>query len=118
MFSTSLKWKNQVITATNRANKMLGRIKKSFALFDCKLMRSLYLTGVWCLFLKGDIDMIEQVQQRATKLIPAIRNLSFENRLRKLESLTTLKDRRLRGDLIQMFKIMKKMDICDVLKFY
>jgi len=38
--------------------------------------------------------MIEQVQRQATKLIPAIRNLSFENRLRKLE-LTTLKDRRL-----------------------
>ena len=122
MFSTSLKWKNQVITATNRANQMLGRIKKSFALFDCKLMRSLYLTfirpylefavPVWCPFLKGDIDMIEQVQQRATKLIPAIRNLSYENRLRKLE-LTTLKDRRLRGDLIQMFKIMNKMDKCD-----
>ena len=56
--------------------------------------------------------MIEQVQQRATKLIPAIRNLSYENRLRKLE-LTTLKDRRLKGDLIQMFKIMNKMDKCD-----
>ena len=122
MFSTSLKWKNQVITATNRANQMLGRIKKSFALFDCKLMRSLYLAfirpylefavPVWCPFLKSDIDMIEQVQQRATKLIPAIRNLSYENRLRKLE-LTTLKDRRLRGDLIQMFKIMNKMDKCD-----
>jgi ribonucleases P/MRP protein subunit RPP40 len=53
--------------------------------------------------------MIEQVKQRATKLMPAIRNLSYENRLRKLE-LTTLKDRRLRGDLIQMFKIMNKMD--------
>jgi len=74
---------------------MLGRTKKSFALFDCKLMRSLYLTfirtylefavPVWCPFLKGDIDMIEQVQQRATKLIPAIRNLSYENRLRKFK---------------------------------
>jgi ribonucleases P/MRP protein subunit RPP40 len=58
-------------------------------------------------------DMIEQVQQQATKLIPAIRNLSYENRLRKLE-LTILKDRRLRGDLIQMFKIiMNKMNKCD-----
>ena len=32
MFSASLKWKNQVISATNRASQMLGRIKKSFAL--------------------------------------------------------------------------------------
>jgi hypothetical protein len=86
---------------------MLGRIKKSFALFDCKLMRSLYLTfnrpylefavPVRCHFLKGDIGMIEQVQQQSTKLIPAIRILSYENRLRKLE-LATLKDRRLRPD--------------------
>jgi ribonucleases P/MRP protein subunit RPP40 len=101
---------------------MLSRIKKSLALFHCKLMGSLYLTFirpylefevlVWCPFLKGDIDIIEQVQQRATKLISAIRNLSYENRLRKLE--LTLKDRRLRGDLIQMFKIMNKMDKCDI----
>jgi hypothetical protein len=44
MFSTSLKWKKQIITAINRANQMLCLIKKSFALFDCKLMRSLNLT--------------------------------------------------------------------------
>jgi len=85
-------------------------------------MRSLYLrfirpylefaVPVWCPFLKGDIDMIGQVQQWATRLISTIRNLSYENRLRKLE-LTTLKDRRLREDLIQMFKIMNKMDKCD-----
>ena len=50
MFSTSLKWNKSseflVITATNKANQMLGRVKKSFALFDCKLMRSLYLTFI------------------------------------------------------------------------
>ncbi len=34
IFNTNLKWKNQVITATNKANQMLGRIKKSFAKFD------------------------------------------------------------------------------------
>ena len=37
------------------------------------------------------------------KLIPGIRNLNYENRLRKLE----LTDRRLRRKLIQIFKIMK-----------
>ena len=46
ILSTNLKWKSQVITATSRANQMLGRIKKSFARFDCKLMSSLYLTFV------------------------------------------------------------------------
>ena len=37
LFSTNLKWKNQVITASNKANQMLGRIKKSFAQFECKV---------------------------------------------------------------------------------
>jgi hypothetical protein len=46
MFSASLKWKNQVNTAANRANQMFGRIMKSFALFDCKLMGTLYLTFI------------------------------------------------------------------------
>lgn len=49
--------------------------------------------------------MIEQIQQRVTNLIPAIRNLSNENRLKKFE-LTILNDRKLRSDLIQMFKII------------
>jgi len=35
--------------------------------------------------------------------------LNFYNNL----ELTTLKDRRLRGDLIEMFKIMNKMEKCD-----
>ena len=42
--------------------------------------------------------------------MPAIRNLSLENRRTKLE-LATLKDRRLKGDLIQMFKIINKIKL-------
>ena len=38
LFSTNLKWKNQVITACTKANQMLIRIKKSFAHFGCKLL--------------------------------------------------------------------------------
>ena len=36
IFTINLKWKNQVITATNKANQMLGHIKKSFTRFDSK----------------------------------------------------------------------------------
>ena len=46
LFSTNLKGKNQVITACNKANQMLIRIKKSSAHYDCKLLRSLYLTFI------------------------------------------------------------------------
>ena len=70
IFNSNLKWKNQVIAATNKANQMLGRIKKSFARFDRKLFRSLYLTfirpllefavPVWSPILKSDCDSIER----------------------------------------------------------
>jgi hypothetical protein len=50
--------------------------------------------------------MIENVQKRATKQIPGMKNLSYEERLRKLE-LPTLSYRRLRGDMIEVYKIIQ-----------
>jgi hypothetical protein len=119
LFNSNLKWKNQVINVSNKANQMLGRIKKSFACFDYKLLRSLYITfirpllefavTVWSPYLKSDCDYIERIQHKATKLVSSIRNLSYIKRLEKL-NLTTLVERRQRGDLIQMYKIMNNID--------
>ncbi|RNA41559.1 RNA-directed DNA polymerase from mobile element jockey-like [Brachionus plicatilis] len=53
-----------------------------------------------------DEKMLEQVQRRATKLVPRIRNWRYEDRLAVLR-LTPLNERRVRGDLIQMFKLTK-----------
>ena len=49
--------------------------------------------------------MIENVQRRSTKLIPGFKTLSYEERLQKLK-LPTLKYRRLRGDMIEVYKIL------------
>jgi hypothetical protein len=51
-------------------------------------------------------DIIENVQKRATKQIPGMKNLSYEKRLRKFE-LPTLSYRRLRGDMIEVYKIIQ-----------
>jgi hypothetical protein len=48
---------------------------------------------------------MEGVQRRATKLVPSMRNYSYEERL-KFFNLTTLETRRIRGDLIQVFTIL------------
>ena len=46
-----------------------------------------------------------QVKRRTTKLIPWLRDLSYEERLKEC-GLTTLEKRRLRGDQIEVFKIL------------
>ena len=117
IFCSNLKWKNQAITAANRANRMLGRIKKSFSRLDCNLLRSLYLSfvrpllefaaPVWSPIMKSDCDILERIQHRATKMVPSIRHQSYENRLKTLD-LPTLDERRRRDDMIQMFKIINR----------
>ena len=53
------------------------------------------------------MEVIENVQRRATKLIPGFKDLTYEERIRKLK-LPTLKYQRLQGDLIEIFKILTK----------
>ena len=51
--------------------------------------------------------MLEKIQRRATKLIPGLRDLRYEERLKEC-GLTTLETRRLiKGDQIEVFKILK-----------
>ena len=118
--SSNLKYNDQISIATSKANKILGILKRTFITRDEIIWKKLYTTyvrphlefavGAWNPYLKKDINQIEKVQHRATKVSPAIRNLSYEQRLNTLE-LTTLETRRIRGDLIQKYKIEKGLDI-------
>jgi len=53
-----------------------------------------------------DVDKLEWVQKRATKLIPELSNKPYKDRLMAL-NLPILKYRRYRGDMIELFKIVK-----------
>ena len=62
-------------------------------------------------WLKKDTECLEEVQQRASKMVLGFRNLKYHERLSQL-GLTTLKTRRLRGDLIETYKLLtNKQDI-------
>ena len=63
-----------------------------------------YGNSVWCPHKMGDIDNIEDLQRYYTKRIIGLSNFSYEERLKKL-NLPSLSYRRLRGDMIQVFKI-------------
>ena len=60
--------------------------------------------------------MLEKVQRRATKIVYGLNDLTYKQRLKRW-SITTLETRRLRGDLIEAFMIIKGFDKVDYLKF-
>ena len=71
-----------------------------------------YCIQAWRPYRKKDIDMLERVQRRATKMIPKLRNISYEMRLKEC-GLTTPETRRLRGDQIEVFKILNGYENID-----
>jgi ribonuclease P/MRP protein subunit RPP40 len=119
LISSDLKWEKQVRSAAGKANSKLALLDRTFTYQEKNLMRTLYCTYVrphlelaiqaWCPYLSKDVKELENVQKRATKLIPEIRHLKYAERLIAL-GMTTLEERRLRGDLIQQFKIFKGYD--------
>ena len=61
---------------------------------------------------RKDIDTLERIQRRATKIIQELRNFSYEERLKNC-GLTSLEKRRLRGDKIEVFKILNGYENSD-----
>ena len=49
-----------------------------------------------------DIDTLEIIQRRTTKMAPELRDLNYDDRLKE-RGLTTLETRRFRGDQIDVF---------------
>ena len=79
----------------------------SFMLLYKSLVRPIleYANQVWSPQLRKHINAIENVQRCATKTVPGLSEKTYEQRLRDLD-LPTLAFRRLRGDMIEIYKIM------------
>ena len=122
-----LKFSEQCDAAVSKANSALGMIKRNVVSRNHKTITKFYKALVrpkleycvqaWRPYLRKDIDKIERVQRRATKLIAECRNLPYEDRL-KYTGLTTLEARRDRGDMIEVFKLMKGITKVDSNKLF
>ena len=100
------------------ANSMMGMIRRGFQFLDRTMFLPLYKgmvrSGieyggpVWSPYKMKDIEKVEGVQRRATKVLPGMKEMAYEDRLRKLK-LPTLRHRRIRGDMIETYKIIHKL---------
>ena len=79
-----------------------------------------YGNPVWNNCIKKYLDAIEQVQRKYTKFIHCLKNLTYEERLYLL-NLHSLEYRRLRGGMIQVYKIAHnyydKVSVKDLINF-
>ena len=71
-----------------------------------------YASVIWSPHLKKHIKKLERVQRLATRMVPQFKEVPYEERLNRLE-LSTLEERRVRGDMISLFKIVHGVDILD-----
>ena len=110
----SLNFSRHIQTQVNKANSIMGLIRRTYTYLDERSFRYLfqalvrphleYAAAVWSPYKIRDIENIENVQRRATRLVPSLKSLDYPERLRRLK-MPTLKYRRLRGDMIETYKI-------------
>ena len=115
IITKDLKWQKQTEKGCKTANRILGFIARNFRYKNKELILPLYKSLVcphlehavqFCSpHLRRDIDKMEKMQRRAAKMIREIRNYSYHQRIQALD-LISLVQRRLRGQLIELFKYL------------
>ena len=95
-----------------KAYMMLGLTKRSFKYITIPTFIQLYISmvrshldycsSVWAPYRKGDIEALEKVQKRATKILPGLKNLPYSEKLKICRHLQKLQNRHF-GDSLTDF---------------
>lgn len=126
-FQNNLKFDKQVLNVVNRTKKLTGMIKRTFTCMNRFMLLVLYKSlirpiidyGITVYFptSKKNSKLIENIQRRATKIIPDLKDLPYNERLHQL-NLPSLLYRRERFDMIQIFKLIHGDEDIDPEKFF
>ena len=127
IIDSKLSFHRHIMEIVKKANNTLGCIRRTIKFKDRNIMLPLYnahvrsrleyASVIWNPYRQDDIQAIERVQRRATKLIRGMRGLSYTERLTAL-GLPSLQFRRRRADMIEVFKIISGLDRIGADKFF
>ena len=123
IWDDELNFREELTSRVQKANNIMGVIRRTYVHLDEStfklLFKSLvrphleYGAPVWDPHYKKDKGLLEGVQRRATSQIPSLKELPYTERLSKL-GLPTLRFRRLRGDIIETYKLLAGLYDADV----
>ena len=119
LVTSDLKPSQQSSSAAGKANGVLGQISRAVNYRDRKTFIKLYKVYVrphleycvqaWSPYQRADMEKLEKVQKRAVNMVAGLRSRNYEEKLKEV-GLTSLEDRRSRGDMIQTFRIINGID--------
>ena len=114
MVTSNLKPSAQCAKAAKKANMVLGQLARGVTYRDKVTFVRLYQVFVlphlsyavsaWAPYNKADKELLEKVQQRAVMMVTNLRGC-YEERLALLK-MRSLEERRMRGDMIETYKIL------------
>ena len=110
LVADTLRPSQQCSAATGKANRVLGQISRAVSYRDKKTFVQLYKVYVrphleyciqaWSPYWKADKEKLERVQRRAVNMVAGLKGKTYEDKLKEV-GLTSLENRRNRGDMIQ-----------------
>jgi len=122
-----LKPARQCQLAYAKASKALGLISRTISFKSAsvllKLYKSLvrphleYCVSAWSPYYEKDKFLLERIQHRFTSMIPGLKKLPYDERIRQL-GLRTLEERRNRADFLQVFKMYNGLFSAKFIDFF